>query len=111
MDVTPKTYGWMTQQLLNFSNDSSKKNEDTNRVIVVLEGGYNLNSISNSALACLLSLTRTKTYEDITTEVPTKEGLAAIAATIAAHRDTTAAWATKSLYGGSEQKHSSAVNR
>ncbi|CAO4373352.1 unnamed protein product [Caenorhabditis nigoni] len=40
--VTPETFAWMTYQLSSLASG---------RIITVLEGGYNLTSISNSALA------------------------------------------------------------
>ena len=85
----------MLQQLMEDSLPSAQ-----GRVIVVLEGGYNLQSISNSAVACLHVLTGTKHYERPVAELfvtpegligekvemPTVEGLAAIEATMAGHQ-------------------------
>ena len=67
----------MLQQLMEDTLPSAQ-----GRVIVVLEGGYNLQSISNSAVACLHVLTGTKHYKREKVEMPTVEGLAAIEATI-----------------------------
>jgi acetoin utilization deacetylase AcuC-like enzyme len=90
MKVTPNGYGLMMQKLMSIPSVKEK-------VIVVLEGGYNLDSISVSALACLNVLTKTKVYKYEGDPTPTKEGLAAIEATLKAHRErgSPAKWARK----------------
>ena len=45
--VTPAAFNYMTSQLMNFANGG---------VVLALEGGYNLESISMSMLACLRAL-------------------------------------------------------
>ncbi|XWV24498.1 hypothetical protein QJ856_gp0056 [Tupanvirus deep ocean] len=47
MNVTPCGFNYLTSQLMNFANG---------KIVVALEGGYNLNSISTSMLACLMAL-------------------------------------------------------
>lgn len=86
MNITPNGYGVMLQCLM----AANKK------VIVVLEGGYNLDAIAVSALACLKVLTGTETYVN-GKEEPTQEGANAIAATKAGHQGwPNPQWAVKS---------------
>jgi acetoin utilization deacetylase AcuC-like enzyme len=80
MNLTPNGYGVMLQCLMAASIPSAQS-----KVIVVLEGGYNLTSIAVSALACLKVLTGTETYVN-GKEAPTQEGANAIAATKAGHQ-------------------------
>jgi histone deacetylase 4/5 len=79
MKITPNGYGLMMQKLMAIPTSMEK-------IIVVLEGGYNLDSIAVSALACLNVLTRSEVYEDNGDEQPTVEGLNAINATITSHQ-------------------------
>jgi histone deacetylase 6 len=79
-DVTPRGYGCMLQMIVESVPSAA------GRVIVVLEGGYNLSSIARSALACLQVLTGTERFaREEGTDVASAAGAAAIAATIAAH--------------------------
>lgn len=43
-EVSPKLFGYFTRTLLNYANG---------RVVLALEGGYDLTSISDSAEACV----------------------------------------------------------
>ena len=47
MQVTPEGYAFMTQQLMTLAGG---------KVVIALEGGYNLTSISNSSVACAKTL-------------------------------------------------------
>ena len=88
MNVTPNGYGLMTQQLMEGNVNVP--------VIIVLEGGYNLTSISNSAVACLEALTKRKRFEIEGKEEPTTEGLNAIQATKEGHlKWPSPTWASK----------------
>lgn len=61
MAVTADCYGWMTRELMKVQRDA--------RVVMALEGGYNLTSISKAAVACVGSLLRIRfpvgSYEDV----------------------------------------------
>ena len=80
--MTPSGYGQMLHQLSSLANG---------KVIVVLEGGYNLRSIAASTVACLNVLvggapSRTD-QEHGAAAPPSKPAINAITATIRAHRD------------------------
>ncbi|XWV25730.1 histone deacetylase 6 [Tupanvirus soda lake] len=47
MNVTPSGFNYLTSQLMNFANG---------KIVIALEGGYNIDSISVSMLACLMAL-------------------------------------------------------
>lgn len=47
LHVTPKCFGYLTSQLMNFANG---------KILLALEGGYNIDAISESMLECLKAL-------------------------------------------------------
>ena len=107
-DVTPSGYGQMLHQLSSLAGG---------KVIVVLEGGYNLRSIAASTVACLNVLVGgAPSRTDRTTDshanstklrtAPSKAAIQSITATIAAHRDLACAeWACRfPVLGGGEKE-------
>ena len=84
-DVTPSGYGQMLHQLTSLANG---------KVIVVLEGGYNLRSIAASAVACLNVLVGGKppsldeeNGSSNSIPPPSKMAIKSITATIRAHKE------------------------
>ncbi|XP_059303354.1 histone deacetylase 15 isoform X3 [Lycium ferocissimum] len=68
-DVTPAGYASMTQMLSALSGG---------KLLVILEGGYNLRSISSSATAVIKVLLGESPVIDIDNNVPTKAGLRSV---------------------------------
>ena len=52
MAVTSECYGWMTRELMKVQREA--------RIVMALEGGYNLTSISKAAVACVAALLRVR---------------------------------------------------
>ena len=104
-DVTPSGYGQMTHLLSSLADG---------RVIVVLEGGYNLRSIASSTVACLNVLVGgTAPRADRGTEgdergarrTPSKAAMRSITATIRAHRELAKSeWALRFPMLGEEEE-------
>lgn len=68
-DVTPAGYAQMTQMLRNLSSG---------KLLVILEGGYNLRSISSSATAVVKVLLGESSSCEVENNIPSKAGLQAV---------------------------------
>jgi acetoin utilization deacetylase AcuC-like enzyme len=103
-DVTPSGYGQLLHSLSSLADG---------RVVVVLEGGYNLRSIAASTVACLNVLvggTAPRVDHDEQGQggarrTPSKEAMRSITATIRAHRELAKKeWALRFPMIGEEEK-------
>ena len=97
-DVTPAGYGQMLHQLNSLANG---------KIIVVLEGGYNLRSIAASTVACLNVLVGgSPPRTENTTTGASKAAMKSITSTILAHRTIAqASWACSfPMLGGEEEE-------
>lgn len=77
LDVTPDGFNYLTNKLMNFAKG---------RVVVALEGGYNLDAISNSMTACLKALLQEPTVLSHTSTAVSRSAVRALEQTMKAHQ-------------------------
>ena len=77
LNVTPAAFNYMTAELMNFAKG---------KIVIVLEGGYNLKTISKSMIACLRALLKLEPIKLKIDDRISQDAIDAIRATSLAHK-------------------------